>query len=320
MSLPTRMAIDERTGRRYYLDQPQAIRDDDALVFILSLHGGGSSGAFQRLYFPAYQYCDALRLVVAAPTAATVDPYRHWVGDADDEHLRNIVDQVLARYGHERIAAFWLAGHSHGGITCNRLLRDEFFQQRVDGWLSLSGGRIGGIEVVDNFFPPGRPAASSGTVASSTRPTGGRRARIGTATAPECDLSFIFAVGEHEMVSLPRSSPWAERCGAGARVERALVVDERPGFVHDLMREGMSTPGWGRVARPGSARVLEYPNARDGRVIADVVRLDKGHTEGLEPNVTRAIVDLMVSAPGAKARRHRERSRESRGTMTKAPT
>jgi hypothetical protein len=44
-----------------------------------------------------------------------------------------------------------------------------------------------------------------------------------------------------------------------------------------------------------------YPDANDGRVIADVVRLDKGHTEGLEPNITRAILDLMVAAPGGKA-------------------
>jgi hypothetical protein len=37
-------------------------------------------------------------------------------------------------------------------------------------------------------------------------------------------------------------------------------------------------------------------------VVADVVRIDKGHTEGLEPKVTEAIVKLMVSAKGGKAR------------------
>ena len=45
-----------------------------------------------------------------------------------------------------------------------------------------------------------------------------------------------------------------------------------------------------------------YPNCRDGRVVADVVRLDKGHTEGLEPRVTEAILQLMVAAPGGKVR------------------
>jgi hypothetical protein len=36
--------------------------------------------------------------------------------------------------------------------------------------------------------------------------------------------------------------------------------------------------------------------------VADVVRLDKGHTEGLEPRVTRELVRLMVSARGGKIR------------------
>ena len=42
--------------------------------------------------------------------------------------------------------------------------------------------------------------------------------------------------------------------------------------------------------------------APDGRVIADVVRLDKGHTEGLEPRITEELIKLMVSAPGGKLR------------------
>ena len=41
---------------------------------------------------------------------------------------------------------------------------------------------------------------------------------------------------------------------------------------------------------------------RDGRVVADVVRLDKGHTEGLEPRVTEELIKLMVAAPGGKVR------------------
>jgi hypothetical protein len=59
---------------------------------------------------------------------------------------------------------------------------------------------------------------------------------------------------------------------------------------------------WGRKPAPGTALVYAYPNARDGRVIADVVRLDKGHTEGLEPRVTEELIKLMVSAPGGKVR------------------
>jgi len=31
------------------------------------------------------------------------------------------------------------------------------------------------------------------------------------------------------------------------------------------------------------AQVYVYPDCKDGRIVADVVRIDKGHTEGLEP-------------------------------------
>jgi hypothetical protein len=34
--------------------------------------------------------------------------------------------------------------------------------------------------------------------------------------------------------------------------------------------------------------------------VADVERMDKGHTEGLEPKVTEELVKMMVSAPGGK--------------------
>ena len=36
-------------------------------------------------------------------------------------------------------------------------------------------------------------------------------------------------------------------------------------------------------------------------LIADVVRLDKGHTEGLEPRITETLIKMIVAAPGGKA-------------------
>jgi len=39
-----------------------------------------------------------------------------------------------------------------------------------------------------------------------------------------------------------------------------------------------------------------YADCEGGEVVADIVRLDKGHTGGLEPNVTEAIIRLMLSA------------------------
>jgi len=50
------------------------------------------------------------------------------------------------------------------------------------------------------------------------------------------------------------------------------------------------------LPRLGTAEVFEYPHCKSGRIVADVVRLDKGHTEGLEPHVTEQLIKLMPSA------------------------
>lgn len=285
-------AVDEKTGRKFYLDDPDDPKTGESLIFLLNLHGGGSVGAWQRLYFPAHDHKDRFRLVVATPSAATKQPLRRWVDQADDEHLRNIVDFVFARYGNANIGSFWLVGHSQGGMTANRLLGDDFFKDRVDGWLSLSGGRIGPIELPESFFAGGaRPPWMSGTQ-DAPRP--------GRAIAPSCDISFIFVTGELECAKLPETSPWADKYGAGPRIRLPDVVDTEKGQVTGAA-PGRG-PSWGREARPGTAEVYVYPNARDGRVIADVVRLDKGHTEGLEPRITAELIKMMSAAPGGKAR------------------
>jgi hypothetical protein len=287
--------VDETTGRKFTLDEPDEIAPGTMLV--LSLHGGGSVGHWQHAYFPIHEHADTKRLVVITPSAATKEPFRRWDADADDAHLRAVVDQVVARIGARNLSSFWLAGHSQGSLTSRRLLGTEWFADRVDGWLSLSGGRIGAVEMVPDFGPPWRE--------DRPRPTGsdGRPIRLGDASLPEPAISFIFATGEHEIVSLPDTSPWAERFGAGPRERRDDVVDTEPGGIHDTLSEGRSTPAWGLLPRPGRAEVYVYPDADGGRVIADVVRRDKGHTEGLEPRVTEAIVALMVSAPGEAAAR-----------------
>ena len=80
------------------------------------------------------------------------------------------------------------------------------------------------------------------------------------------------------------------------------MVDDQPGKIHDGRFDENPTPSWGRKPAPGTAQIYVFPNARDGRVIADVVRLDKGHTEGLEPLITEELIKLVVSAPGGKLR------------------
>ena len=287
---------DEASGRKVYLDVPADVEERDDLTFILNLHGGGSVGAWQRLYFPAHDFADDLGLIVATPSSKTKQPMSHWAAEADDEHLKAIVEMVAARFG-SNLRAFWLAGHSQGGMTSNRLLRDPWWGDRVDGWLSLSGGRIGQAKFVDDFGPPRTDEERQAMAEFRSR----QRGSAGRATElHDADFSFIFAVGEHEVESVPETSPWAERYGAGARVEQPDVVDEGPGQVHDGRFEGRYKTSWGREPRGGTAKVWVNPGARDDRVIADVVRLDKGHTEGLEPNVTRALLELMVSAQGGK--------------------
>ena len=290
--MPSITATDEKTGRKFHLDDPDGLKPSEPLTFLLNLHGGGSVGAWQRAYFPAVDFKDTYRLVIAAPSAATKEPARRWVGEADDAHLRNIVEMVFAKYGKANIARFWLVGHSQGGMTSRRLLgEDKFFQDRVDGFLSLSGGRIGAAERAPGFAVPMPPGVKFNFLAFPPPPD------------ITCDLSHIFAVGEHEIASLPETSPLAERYGAGPRERRADIVDSEGGKIHDTTRESYSTKGWGLKPGPGRAELFVYPGARDGRLIADVVRIGKGHTEGLEPRVTEALVKLMVCAPGGKAAR-----------------
>lgn len=284
-------ARDEGTGRKFFLDDPDDLKPGESVTFLLNLHGGGSHGRWQHLYFPAHELCNRYRLVVATPSAATKEPMRRWIAEADDEHLRNIVEYVFDRYGTENIRSFWLVGHSQGGMTSNRLLQSDYFKRRVDGWLSLSGGRIGPVELPDSFFEGARRMPLPAPTPDGPAP--------GRAVMPDCDLSFIFATGELEIVELPETSPWAEKYGAGPRVRLPDVVDTEPGRVTGAM-PGRG-PAWGKEPRPGTAQVYAYPNARDGRVIADVVRLDKGHTEGLEPGITDVLIRLMVDAPGGKA-------------------
>ncbi|MDZ7685534.1 MAG: hypothetical protein U5O39_11445 [Gammaproteobacteria bacterium] len=162
MSEDSEVVVDKATQRKFFLDKPTDLTEDEDLVFILNLHGGGSHGTWQHKYFPAHEYRDKYRLVVATPSAATREPVRRWVGEADD------------------------------------------------------------------------------------------------------------------------------------------VVDTEPGQIYDTTCEGFMTKEWGMKPRPGTANVFVYPNARDDRVIADVVRLDKGHTEGLEPRITEELVKFMVQEPGGK--------------------
>ncbi len=284
--------VELKTRRTYFLDYPCDLKPGEKVTFILSLHGAGSYGNWQRHYFPLLDFKDKYRLVIATPNSPT-----HVWSEADDEYLQNIVRSVVDQIGASNIKAFWLVGHSQGGLTSNRLLRTDFFNARVDGWLSLSGGRLGGA--------PGR--ASFGAIAGPP-PGGGRGGAPAPPGAsalrdlPSGDFSFIFATGEREMDAkgLPATSEWASKYHCSARKGPEEIVDAKAGYIYDRSRQNPPNPAWGLLPRPGSARIYAFSGCDGGRVVADVVRLEKGHTEGLEPNVTEALVKLMLSAPGGK--------------------
>lgn len=99
---------------------------------------------------------------------------------------------------------------------------------------------------------------------------------------------------------IPETSDMATKDGCGPRAKPQEIVDSKAGYVYDSTRQNPPNPSWGLLPAPGKAEVYVYPGCKDERVVADVVRLDKGHTEGLEPNVTEELVQLMVSAKGGK--------------------
>jgi poly(3-hydroxybutyrate) depolymerase len=286
----TEQVTEPKTGRTFLLDYPCDLKAGEKVTFILSLHGGGSSGTWQRRYFPAVEQKEKYRLVIAAPYS----PTRRWT-EQDDVYLQNVVNLIVEAVGRGNVQSFWLAGHSQGGSTSRRIVCTDFFRSRVDGFLSLSGGRLGGA--AERARDAGRPRQANETAAAAAAAAPPAAAQP---AEPGCDFSHIFAIGQHEIASLPPTSAWAQKFGCGARVRRDDVTDDEPGLVHDGGRQNPASKSWGRLPRPGTAEVFVYPNCRDGRVVADVVRVDKGHTEGLEPRVTEELVKLILSAGGGR--------------------
>jgi hypothetical protein len=313
-------AIEPKSGREFFIDYPCGMKKGDKVTFILSLHGFGSYGNWMRHYFPLMDFKDKYHLVIATPNASNAPP-KAWRAE-DDAYLQNIVDLVYAQIGKENIKTFWLVGHSQGGLTSNRLIRTPFFSSKVDGWLSLSGGRLGenpGRGSFTNLGAPGgagRGAAGRGAAGGGTAPaTGAPPATPAAAGAPpaaarganplaqqtgmpEGKFSFIYETGQHEMddKGLPEVSSWATKLGCGARVRMKDIADTKAGYVYDSTRQDPGSDAWGRLPRPGTAQAYEYPKCPEGRIVADVVRSNKGHTEGLEPHVTEALIKMMLAA------------------------
>jgi hypothetical protein len=286
-------ATEPKTGRKFFLDYPCDLKPDEKVTFVLSLHGGGSIGNWQRHYFPIMDLKEKYRLVIATPSGTN----NGWNAEKDDLYLRNIIELVEGAVGKQNIKAFWLAGHSLGGQTSNRLLTTDFFRQRLTGWVSLSGGRLGSKREDVRAPIPGPPPgmARPATPGAAPRPLG---LVADASILPDYSFSHIYETGEHELTAagLPANSLWAEKLGCGPQTRGPDIVDTEAGYVYDTRRQSKPNPIWGGKAAPGTAHVYLYPGCADGYVVADIVRVGKGHTEGLEPNVTEEIVKLMMSA------------------------
>ncbi|MEO6340139.1 MAG: alpha/beta hydrolase, partial [Caulobacteraceae bacterium] len=224
--------IEPKTGRKFFLDYPCDLKPGEKVVFVLSLHGGGSYGNWQRHYFPIMDYKDKYRLVIATPNA----PPRVWAA-VDDEYLQNITTMVYEQFGKANIKAFWLAGHSQGGMTSNRIICTDFFKGKVDGWLSLSGGRIGPMAPpAPSFFQAVNPAGAAAPAGGPPRPTEG--ALAAPRGVPACDFSSIYETGERELgAPFPETSVWANKYACAPRVRREDIVDTKPGYVYDSTRQ-----------------------------------------------------------------------------------
>ena len=64
-------ALEPKTGRKFFLDYPCDLKRGEKVTFVLSLHGFGSYGNWQRHYFPVMDYKEKYRLVIATPNAPT---------------------------------------------------------------------------------------------------------------------------------------------------------------------------------------------------------------------------------------------------------
>ena len=75
-------------------------------------------------------------------------------------------------------------------MTSNRIVRTEFFKDRVDGWLSLSGGRLG--------VNPGRASSfgargAAGAAPVAVAPAGFAAAAAALREPPPSEFSFVYS-------------------------------------------------------------------------------------------------------------------------------
>src|SRR5260370_35413103 len=63
--------VEMKSRRTYFLDYPCDLKPGEKVTFILSLHGAGSDGNWQRDYFPIVDYKEKTALTMAPRTPQT---------------------------------------------------------------------------------------------------------------------------------------------------------------------------------------------------------------------------------------------------------
>ena len=130
-------AVEPKSGRQFILQYPCDLKENEQVVLILNIHGAGSSANYQHRYFPAGDYAQKYRLVVATPTAAAAMPGRTWRAEADDQFLRDLTDLMFREFGkpnyvrvrkrekHGDPTTRWLDAWVYSDGAGNEILRKE---------------------------------------------------------------------------------------------------------------------------------------------------------------------------------------------------
>ena len=253
--------VEMKTRRTYFLDYPCDLKQGEKVTFILSLHGGGSYGNWQRHYFPLLDYKDKYRLVIATPNS----PTRVVVGRRRS-YLQNIVTFVVEQIGKEQHQGV-LAGRPLAGWNdvepdrAHRLLQDT--RRRLAEPVRRSTRRQS---------RPRRTLAIVGASAARGRPRrrrSGARARPaphGRAAARAADERLLAHLSRQASArsttrASPTSSTGRRSTAAASRGAAQDIVDTPAGYVYDCEPPESDAPGWGLLPAPGKAQVVRVSRA-----------------------------------------------------------
>ena len=78
--MPSISAVDEKTGRKFYLDDPDDLKPGEPVTFILNLHGTTplAQHFYQHGYFSAHQFAASHNLIIVTPSSVVVPLLRIW--------------------------------------------------------------------------------------------------------------------------------------------------------------------------------------------------------------------------------------------------